>query len=288
MLMGMKRICVGGGGMMGRQIALNAAISGYNVAITDSNPDVLKDVEQWEQEYLAGRIKKGVLTDEDVQQIVERFQIVTELSEAATGADLVIEAILEVFEVKTAFFKSLAQYITDDTIVVTNSSRMVSSLFIDYIPNSSRLANMHYFSPALVMKLVEIVKGPHTSDETAQTLMEYAKSVGKTPILLCKEVDGFVVNRVIGGIYDASFELVESGVCTPQEVDIAMELGCNHKMGPFKIMDFTGIDLLYLQMERQHTETGVKPAGYDLVKKMYERGEFGQKSGKGFYDYTQK
>jgi len=286
--MGMKKICVAGGGMMGRQIALNAAISGYSVTITDNNPDVLKDVKQWEQEYLAGRIKKGALTDEDVQQIMERFQIVSELSEAATGADLVIEAILEVMEVKITFFKCLAQYITDDTIVVTNSSRMVSSLFKDYVPNSARLANMHYFSPALVMKLVEIVKGSHTSDETAQKLVEFAKSVGKTPILLCKEVDGFVVNRVIDGIYDASFELVESGVCTPQDVDIAMELGCNHKMGPFRIMDFTGVDLLYLQRERQYAETGIKPAGYDILKGMYERGEFGQKSGKGFYDHTEK
>ena len=137
------------------------------------------------------------------------------------------------------------------------------------------------------MKLVEVVKGDHTSIETANALYEFAKNTGKEPILLKKEIDGFVANRVLSKIVAEAYYLVEQGIVTPKEVDIALEHGLNHPMGPFKIMDFSGIDLAYLAKQRRYEKTGNpedKPP--KLLEEKYNKGEFGRKTGKGWYDYT--
>jgi len=150
-----------------------------------------------------------------------------------------------------------------------------------------RLANMHYFNPALVMKLVEVVQGEHVSPETADALLEFCRATGKKPILIRKEIDGFVVNRILASIYNEAHFLVEAGYCTPQEIDIACENGLNHPMGPYRLNDLTGIDLSYDIMSRAYAETGVKPRGYDIIKELYSKGYYGKKSGHGFYDYTE-
>lgn len=283
--MNIKRVCVIGGGLMGRQIALNTAIYPYEVRIFDANAAVLEDVQKWEDSYLAGRIAKGRMTEEQVSGIRSRFTICATLEEAVKEADLVIEAIVERKDIKATVFRQVDALVRPDTIIATNSSRMVSSMFKDDISHPERLANLHYFNPALVMKLVEVVKGEHCSAETARALYDFAANTGKTPILLKKEIDSFVANRILHAINDEARWLVEQGYCTPQEVDIACENGLNHPMGPFRLNDLTGIDLTRDILEREYKETGIKPKGYDLIKEYYEKGWYGKKAGRGFYEY---
>lgn len=283
--MQIKKVCVIGGGLMGRQIALNTAIYPFEVRVVDSNPDVLKDLAKWADDYLAGRIAKGRMTEEQVAGIRSRFTICAALEEAVQDADLVIEAIVERKDIKSDVLAQVSALVREDTIIATNSSRMVSSLFVDCVSNPKRLANLHYFNPALVMKLVEVVQGAHCSDETAQALYDFAVATGKEPIWLRKEIDGFVVNRILQALKTEARWLVENGYCTPQEVDKACEKGLNHPMGPFRLDDLSGIDLTYTIMQRRLEETGEAPVGYELVKSYYDKGWYGKKTGRGFYEY---
>ena len=283
-----KKVCVAGGGLMGRQIALNAAIHGFDTYLTDSVGDVLTAVEKWSGEYLAGRVAKGKLTQEQVDAAKARFHLCPELKDAAAGAQLVIEAILEDRDIKLDFYKKVGAIAPENAILASNSSWMPSSTFIECVSNPGRLANIHYFNPALAMKLIEVVRGEHTADDTVQTLMDFAVANGKTPIRVNKEIEGFVVNRVLRALRDEAFYLVDEGVCTPQEVDLGVELGLNYPMGPFRLLDLTGIDLNYLSSTTRWKETGIKPHGYDIIKEKYEKHEWGRKTGKGFYDYSDK
>lgn len=283
--MNIKKVCVIGGGLMGRQIALNTAIYPFDVTIYDANPAVLEDVAKWKDEYLSGRIAKGRMTEEQVAAISSRFTVCRTMEEALKDADLVIEAIIENKEIKEAVFRQVSDSVRHDTIIATNSSRMASSLFAHCVANPRCLANLHYFNPALVMRLVEVVQGEHCSDETAQALYDFAIATGKEPIWLKKEVEGFVVNRILQAIKQEARWLVENGYCTPQEVDTACEKGLNHPMGPFRLEDFSGIDLTYNIMQRKIEQTGEIPVGYKLIKSYYDKGWYGKKSGRGFYKY---
>lgn len=286
--MEIKKVCVVGGGLMGRQIALNTAIYPYEVNLVDSNPQVLENVRQWEDEYLAGRIAKGRMTEEQVAGIRSRFHICADLTEAAKDADLVIEAIVEREDAKRALLSQISDVARPDAIIATNSSSICSSVFKDDVKNPERLVNLHYFNPALVMKLTEVVRGAHCSEETIKAMMDFSRATGKTPVLLNKEIDSFIANRILGAINREARWLVEEGYCSVEDLDTACENGLGHPMGPFRLNDLTGIDLSYDLMNRTYQKTGKKPVGYDLIKEYYDKGYYGKKSGRGFYDYTKK
>ena len=280
-----KTVCVIGGGKMGRQIALNNARFGFVSYLTDCNADVCRQAADWAEEYLAGRVAKGRMTQEEVDAIKGRWHVVTDLAEAVKDADLVIEAIYEDENAKHEIFRQVNALGKKDAIVATNSSNMVSSLFAGDIDDPSRLANLHYFNPALVMEFVEVVKGDHTSEETAQALMDFAAATGKKPALMRKEIERFIANRIIKAIYDEAYWLVENGYCSFEAVDLACEKGLGHKMGPYRTKDLTGIDLTYRMMTATYETTGEKPVGYDLIKNLYDQGRLGKAVGHGFYDY---
>ena len=284
--MEIRNVTVIGGGLMGRQIALNTAIYPFNVTLYDNNSDMRAAVKDWAEDYLAGRVAKGRMTQEQVDGIKSRFCVADTLEDAAKDADLVIEAIVERADVKSALFQQVDKVVRPDTIIATNSSAMPSSRFKDDVSHPERLVNLHYFNPALVMKLTEVVSGEHTSEETTQAMFDFSIATGKKPIRVNREIDGFIVNRVLRAIYRESRWLVEEGYCSYEDLDTACEYGLNHPMGPFRLNDLTGIDLSYDMMKATYDRTGEKPIGFDQIKEMYDKGWYGKKSGRGFYDYS--
>ena len=283
--MEIKKIAVIGGGLMGRQIALCASINGVDATLYDLVPAVLENVESWKEEYLAGRIAKGRMTEQQVAETKKRFHIEADMETAVKDVDAVIECIIEVEKVKYDLIQKLDGMIDSRTIIATNSSRLVSSLFAGAMKDPSRLCNMHFYNPALVMKFVEVVQGPHTSEETAGAIFELAKRMGKTPIWQKKEIAGFAGNYLNSGLYERARYLVANGYCTVQEVDIALENGFNHKMGVFRMEDLTGLDLSYTILKARYEETGVKPDMFDLYEQMVKENRLGRKTGHGWYDY---
>lgn len=283
-----KKVCVLGAGQMGRQIALNTAMYGYKVYLTKSSNATLEKASAWEKEYLQDRVAKDRITAEKAEEIKSNLIITENIEEALREADIVIEAIVEDRKVKEELFDYVNKIVRNDTIIATNSSYMVSSLFTEFVDNPSRLVNLHYFNPALVMKLTEVVQGPHTSMETVDLLMQFSKKTGKSPVWVKKEIDGFLANRILRAISMEAFYLLENDIASFEDIDTAVEKGLNHPMGPFRLQDLTGIDLAYHTMERTLDETGVKRPGYDIIKDKYAKGEYGRKAGKGWYDYNKK
>lgn len=281
----MKKCTVVGGGAMGRQIALSCAIHGYQVAVCESFEAVRSNLIVWLEQYLAGRVAKGRMGEAEVAGIKSRFFVTGDLAAACEDSNIVIEAIIEDQAAKTEILGNISALVKPDTLIATNSSYMVSSIFRHVVSNPERLANLHYFTPALVMKLVEVVKGPHTSQETIDRLMAFAQDVGKTPVLVQKEEDGFIVNNILKAIKEEAYRLVSEGVCTVQDLDTAVELGLNHPMGPFKIDDMNGLDLRYDILKRRYQETGVKSRGYEMIEGLCQQGRYGKKVKHGFYDY---
>ena len=279
------KCAVVGGGTMGRQIAMNAVIHGFETVVCETVPAVRENLKAWAEEYLAGRIAKGRMTPEAVAGAKALPPVTDELSQAVSGADLVIEAIIEDRAAKTAVLHEIGELAPEKAVIGTNSSFMVSSLFKDAVKNPSRLLNMHFFAPALVMKLVEVVKGEHVSDEAAEAAMAFCRAIGKTPVLVRKEEDGFIVNNVLKVIKEEAYRLVKAEVCSVEDLDTAVKLGLGHPMGPFELDDLSGIDVRYNVLKRRLEETGVRSEGYDMIEKLYKVGLLGKKSGHGFYDY---
>lgn len=282
-----KSICVVGAGNMGHQIAPLAAIHGFNVKCTDFSEETLQRAQNFVKNYLAGRVEKGAMSMEQADAALIRLQFTTDLSEAAKDADYVIEAVVERLDVKKRIFAQLDKICPPHTILASNSSAIPSSLLADVVKRPDKLCNMHFFNPALAMKVVEVVRGPQTSDETIEVTMDLTKSLGKTPVYLIKEIEGFIVNRVLGALMHEAISLVQKGIASPQDIDVAVEGALNHPMGPFRLMDLTGIDLTYTMMEERFKLTG-KPedATPDFIAEKYKAGHYGRKTGQGFYKYN--
>ncbi|HFR4577264.1 TPA: 3-hydroxyacyl-CoA dehydrogenase family protein [Streptococcus suis] len=281
-----KRVAVIGSGLMGRQIALNSALYGYTVFLNDKNEEALEKAKEWTVDYLNGRIAKGKLTQEHIDDVNKVLFFEPDIKLAVEDVDLVIEAIIEDRQIKFDFFKEVTELVKPGAILATNSSFMVSSLFKDAVREPELLANFHYFNPALVMKLVEVVKGEHTSMETVERLMDFARNTGKDPVFVMKENDGFLANSVLRAVSRKAMELYDEGIASYQDIDTAVEKGLNYPMGPFRLMDLTGIDLAYLAAKRQQDETGERRPGIELLEKMYNEKKWGRKTGEGFYKYT--
>ncbi len=284
-----KNIAVIGAGNMGHQISLHCAIRGYKTTCTDVSEEVLKKAEAFVDNYLPGRVKKGRLTEEQAKQARENITFVPTLEEAVKDADYVIEAVLEVVDLKRKIFKDLDEKAPPHAILATNSSAIVSSRIADVTNRPEKVCNLHFFNPALVMKLVEVVQGPHTSDETAEISMALCEKLDKVPVHLKKEVDGFLLNRIFGAIGREAQWLLEMGVASFEDIDKACVYGAGHPMGPFRLMDLTGIDLAYTMGMEAFKATGDRSAlPTPSVVERYVKGHYGQKTGKGWYDYSGK
>lgn len=282
-----KKICVVGAGAMGSQIALHTALYGYQVALTDISPEAMQKAREWAAEYLTSRVQKGKMAEEKANEAKAALVFAADLETAAKDADVVIEAAVEKLDVKRQLFALLDNFCPAHTILATNSSTIVSSKIADATKRPDKVLNMHYFNPALVMELVEVVQGPHTSEETAHLIMELSRRTGKIPILLKKEISGFVANRILGAVVKEACSLLEQGIATHEEIDLAVEKALRYPMGPFRLMDLTGIDVSYLVRAQRFSETGLEEDRPPrAIEEKYKKGEWGRKTGKGFYDYA--
>jgi 3-hydroxybutyryl-CoA dehydrogenase len=217
--MKIQKIAIIGAGNMGHQIAMCAALSGFQVKCTDTNSDILDKAISFADNYLKERINKGKLSQEEANQARENLVFVSTIEEAASDADLVIEAIIEKLDIKRTLFAQLDKICPPHTILATNSSYIVSSKIADATSRPDKVCNMHFFNPALVMKCVEVVKGSHVSDETVERVMEVAKKMGKTPVLLHKEIYGFLVNRLLQATRQEALKLLDMGVASFEDID---------------------------------------------------------------------
>jgi 3-hydroxybutyryl-CoA dehydrogenase len=284
-----KNICVVGAGNMGHQISLLCAIHGYKTTCTDVIPDILKKAEKFADTYLPGRVEKGKLTKEQAEAAHKNISFTLDLKEAAKDADYVIEAVVEVLDVKRKIFADLDRLTPAHAILATNSSAIVSSLIADATKRPSKVVNVHFFNPALVMQLVEVVKGSHVSDETAQISMDLCTKLEKVPVLIKKEVEGFLLNRIFLAIYREALWMLEMGIATAEDIDKACVYGAGYPMGPFRLMDLTGIDLYYTMGIERFRKTGnFADLPVPSVVEKYVQGCHGEKTGKGWYDYPKK
>jgi len=281
-----KNVCIVGAGNMGHQIALQCALAGFKTVSTDVVPTVLAKAQKFVESYLPARVLKGKLKEEKAKKIRSLISFTGDLKEAVKDADIVIEAVLERIDVKRDVFADLDKYAPANAILATNSSFIVSSRIADATKRPSQVCNLHFFNPALVMKLVEVVQGPHVSDETAQCMMDFCLKIDKVPIHIRKEVDGFVLNRILSVISREARWMLEMGVASFEDIDKACVYGAGHPMGPFRLNDLTGIDLTYDVCMSHFYESG-NPADLPTpsVVKKYTEGKFGQKTGEGWYSY---
>jgi len=282
-----KTICVVGAGNMGHQIALQAALSGFDTYCNDVSENTLSKARDFASNYLAERVKKGKMTQEAAEAVQAKLQFTTSLEEAAANADLVIEAIVEILEVKRDLFGRLDKICPAHTIFATNSSYIVSSRIADATGRPDKVLNVHFFNPALVMKLVEVVKGPHVSDETVEAVFAVSRQLGKTPVLIKKEIYGFVVNRIFSALTKEACYLLDQDVASIEDIDIAVKNGLGHPMGPFELLDLTGIDLEYDVLTAKYQTTGnLEDKPSPAIVARYAKGRFGRKTRAGFYDYN--
>ncbi|SHI09335.1 3-hydroxyacyl-CoA dehydrogenase family protein [Desulfosporosinus lacus] len=281
-----KRICVIGAGSMGHQIAFSAALAGYQVSCTDISLEMLYKAQDFARTYFPQQVSKGKWTQEQVDQAIKNTTFTQNFEEAVRDADFVIESAVEKISIKRKLFEELDRIAPAHAIFATNSSFIVSSKIADSTKRPDKVCNMHFFNPALIMKIVEVVQGPHTSTETAQITMDLCKKMNKNGIWLKKEIYGFVVNRFLSAIYREALYLVDMGVATPEEIDLALTNALGHPIGPFRLMDFTGNDLTYIIDMERYQETGdPKDKPSPSIAEKYAKGEWGRKSKKGFYSY---
>ncbi|MDN3016205.1 3-hydroxyacyl-CoA dehydrogenase family protein [Paenibacillus sp. BSR1-1] len=282
-----KQITVIGSGVMGSQIAMVSALAGFEVFLQDINEVSLRQAKESLQGHMNKRIQKGKLTAQQVEEAFSKLHFVTSLETALNQTDFVIEAIVEKLDAKRELFAVVDQLAPAHAIIATNSSTIVSSKLADATNRPDKVCNLHFFNPVLVMELVEVVKGPHTSEETAAAAFGLAKQMNKTPILLKKEISGFVANRILGKVIDEAVYLLENEIASVEEIDLACTKAFNHPIGPFALLDLTGIDVNYYIRQVLYEETGdesQKPK--KILTEKFLNGELGRKTGKGFYSYS--
>ncbi len=287
--MGIKTVGVVGAGSMGNGIAQVASQAGYNVIIRDVENQFVERGLKNIDKFLAKSIEKGKMTVEDRNALMGRIKGTTSMADLK-DVDFVVEVVFEDLELKKKVFKELDELVRPEVIIATNTSSMSITEIANATKRPDKVVGLHFFNPVPLMRLVEVIRGFSTSDETITVAMDLARQMKKEPIEVKKDIPCFVVNRLMMPHFIEAIWLLQEGIASAADIDKAAKLGLNYPMGPFELMDLTGIDIAYHVAEYLHKEMNkeLKWVAPRLMKDMVKANRLGMKTGGGWYDYPKK
>jgi len=284
--MEIKTVAVLGAGLMGHGITQVAAQTGkYEVYMRDVKQEFIDNGMKMINDSLQRFVKKGEMTETQVNEVLARIHPTLDLKEAVSNADLIIEAVTENPELKKKVLAEADSHAKPDAIIASNTSSISISELASATKRPEKMVGMHFFNPPQLMKLIEIVRGAKTSDDTLNTIVEVTKKMGKEPVVVKKDVAGFVVNRILIPALNEAVNLVNEDVATPEDIDKAIKLGLNWPMGPLTLLDYVGLDTTLAITEVMVKEIDPKYQASPLLRQMVRAGLLGRKTGKGFYDW---
>ncbi|MHB8090095.1 MAG: 3-hydroxyacyl-CoA dehydrogenase NAD-binding domain-containing protein [Syntrophales bacterium] len=283
----MKNICVLGAGLMGNGITQVCAEAGFQVKMRDIEQRFIDNGMNNIRKNLARDVQKGKKTQAQADEILGRIKPVLDLKEAAADADVVVEVVVEVMNIKKQVYAELEEIVSDKCLFFTNTSGLSITEMAAITKRPDRFIGTHFFNPVPVMRLLEIIRGYETSEATLAVAKTWGEKLGKECIVV-KEAPAFVVNRILCLMLNEAFFVLGEGLATPEDIDKGMVLGCNQPIGPLALSDLIGNDTLLHIMEGLRRELGDKYIPAPLLVQLVRAGRFGRKSGKGVYDYTSK
>jgi 3-hydroxybutyryl-CoA dehydrogenase len=278
------KVFLAGCGTMGAGIAQTFAVSGYEVVMFDRTMELVDRGYAMIEKQLRKQEERGRMTAEEVDAALRRLSRSVDLNDAS-DATLVLEAIFEDMIAKRELLKALDAICAPDCLFGSNTSSLSITEMASGLQHEEQFLGIHFFNPAPVMKLVEIIRGDATSEETLEVALDLVRSIGKEPVI-CRESPGFIVNRILIPMINEAAELLDCGVASREDIDQAMKLGANHPMGPLELADFVGVDIVLAIMEVLYSETGdPKYRPSLMLRRLVRAGKLGRKSGEGFYQY---
>lgn len=283
----MKNVVVIGSGVMGRGIAYVSAAGGFTVTLVDIRQEQIEAARENILSIFEGARSRGKLSEKEMNDGIERLTYSTNLEETVKTADLVIEAVPEVLSIKQDVFEKIDRHAPEACFFATNTSTMSPTEIGSFTSRPEKVIAMHFFNPVHKMKLVEIVRGLETSDETAAAIRAAAEKMGKETVVV-NEFPGFVTSRISALVGNEAFYMLQEGVGSAEEIDKAIKLGLNYPMGPFELGDLVGLDTRLNNLKYLHEKLGEKYRPAPLLEQYVKAGRLGRKSGRGVYDYSNK